>query len=145
MMWQGHGEHHVWCLWALKTLLWTFIDLIQCWYGVQITSIRDMKTSDKSCELMSFHDTGHNFGSPVPPLYICLPKKVKINPVFNCTVFSSSGGSRISPGGGANSPGGGRQHTIWPNFPENCMKSKEFGRSGGGGGAPCAPPKSATV
>ena len=41
--------------------------------------------------------------------------------------------------------GGGRQHTILPNFPENCMKSKEFGRPGGGGArAPCAPPKSAT-
>ena len=23
--------------------------------------------------------------------------------------------------------GGGGQHTILPNFPENCMKSKEFG------------------
>ena len=31
-------------------------------------------------------------------------------------------------------PGGGRQHTFLPNFPENCMKSKEFGRPGGGGG-----------
>ena len=41
------------------------------------------------------------------------------------------------PRGGANSPGG-RQHTILPNFPENCMKSKEFGRPGGG--APCALP-----
>ena len=45
----------------------------------------------------------------------------------------TSGGSRISPGGG------GRQHTILPNFPENCMKSKEFGRPGGGGGALLAP------
>ena len=35
----------------------------------------------------------------------------------------------------------GRQHTILPNFPENCMKSKEFGRPGGGGGArPLNPP-----
>ena len=84
MMWQGHGEHHIWCLWAVKMLLWTFIDLIQRWYGVQITSIRDIKTSDKSCELMSFHDTGHNFGSPGPPLRICLPQ---INSAFNCTVF----------------------------------------------------------
>ena len=42
------------------------------------------------------------------------------------------------PQGGANSPGG-RQHTILPNFPENCMKSKEFGRPGGGG-APLNPP-----
>ena len=23
-------------------------------------------------------------------------------------------------------PRGGRQHTIWPNFPENCMKMKKF-------------------
>ena len=46
-----------------------------------------------------------------------------------------SGASRISPGG--------RQHTILPKFPENCMKSKEFGCPGGR--APPAPPKSATV
>ena len=44
----------------------------------------------------------------------------------------------------------GRQHMILPNFPENCMKSKEIGCLGGGGGgegvrAPCATPKSATV
>ena len=38
-------------------------------------------------------------------------------------------------GGGANYPGGeGCQHMILPNFPENCMKSKEFGCPGGGGG-----------
>ena len=44
------------------------------------------------------------------------------------------------PQRGANSPGG-RQDTILPNFPENSMKSKEFGRPrgegvvvGGGGG-----------
>ena len=36
-------------------------------------------------------------------------------------------------------PRGGRQHTILPKFPENCMKSKEFGCPGGGR-APCAPP-----
>ena len=38
-------------------------------------------------------------------------------------------------GGGANSPGGGggRQHTILPNFPANCMKSKEFGHAPGEG------------
>ena len=34
-------------------------------------------------------------------------------------------------GGGANSPGGGRQHTILLNFPQNCMKLKEFGPRGG--------------
>ena len=38
-----------------------------------------------------------------------------------------SGGSRISQ-----LPGGGRQHKILPNFPKNCMKSKEFGLPGGG-------------
>ena len=47
-----------------------------------------------------------------------------------------SGGSRISQREGAQTPwgGGGRQHTILPNFPENCMKLKEFGCLGGGGG-----------
>ena len=46
---------------------------------------------------------------------------------------------------GAPTPQGGRQHTILPNFPENCMKSKEFGCPRGRGvHAPCAPPKSAT-
>ena len=40
-----------------------------------------------------------------------------------------SGGSRIFPRGGVNPPGGG---VNTPNFPENCMKSKEFGRPGGG-------------
>ena len=39
------------------------------------------------------------------------------------------------------SPPGGRQHTTLSNFPENCMKSKEFGRPGGRG---LAPPRSAT-
>ena len=61
--------------------------------------------------------------------------------------WSSLGSSVADPGfsqGGANSPGGGGcQHTILPKFPENCMKLKEFGCPGGGG-APCAPPKSAT-
>ena len=42
------------------------------------------------------------------------------------------------PKGGAPTPQGGRQHTILPNFPENCTKSKEFGCPGGG--APPAPP-----
>ena len=47
-----------------------------------------------------------------------------------------SGGSRIFPRGGVNPPGGGREPSRGgvntPNFPENCMKSKEFGRPGGG-------------
>ena len=34
-------------------------------------------------------------------------------------------------GGGANSAGGGGQHTILPNFPQNCMILKEFGPGGG--------------
>ena len=38
----------------------------------------------------------------------------------------SSGGSRISLGGGTNPPEG-HQHMILPNFPQNCMKLKEFG------------------
>ena len=34
--------------------------------------------------------------------------------------------------GGANPRGGGwRQHKILPNFPQNCMKLKEFGPRGG--------------
>ena len=37
---------------------------------------------------------------------------------------------RFPRGGGANSPGGGRQHTIFPNFPKNCMRLKEFGPGG---------------
>ena len=46
-----------------------------------------------------------------------------------------SGGSRISPRRGRQLPRGGLQHIIWPNFPKNCMKLKEFGPPGGGGGA----------
>ena len=45
------------------------------------------------------------------------------------------------PREGANSPGG-CQHMILPNFPENCMKSKEFGHPGGV--CPLHPSKSAT-
>ena len=41
----------------------------------------------------------------------------------------SSGGSRIFPRGGREPSRGG---VNTPNFPENCMKSKEFGRPGGG-------------
>ena len=46
----------------------------------------------------------------------------------------SSGGSRISPRRGR-LLSRGRQHTILLNFPKNCMKLKEFGPPGGGGGA----------
>ena len=45
------------------------------------------------------------------------------------TVITSSGGSRIFPRGGREPSRGG---VNTPNFPENCMKSKEFGRPGGG-------------
>ena len=51
----------------------------------------------------------------------------------------SSGGSRIFPRGGREPSRGG---VNTPNFPENCMKSKEFGRPGGAC-VPHAPPRSA--
>ena len=44
-------------------------------------------------------------------------------------IFIISGGSRIFPRGGREPSRGG---VNTPNFPENCMKSKEFGRPGGG-------------
>ena len=44
-------------------------------------------------------------------------------------VVHYSGGSRIFPRGGREPSRGG---VNTPNFPENCMKSKEFGRPGGG-------------
>ena len=43
--------------------------------------------------------------------------------------IKTSGGSRIFPRGGREPSRGG---VNTPNFPENCMKSKEFGRPGGG-------------
>ena len=42
----------------------------------------------------------------------------------------TSGGSRISPRRGRQLSRG-CQHTILPNFPQNCMKLKEFGPRGG--------------
>ena len=46
-------------------------------------------------------------------------------------------------------PEGGREPSRGgvntPNFPENCMKLKEFGRPGGGACVPHAPPRSANV
>ena len=50
----------------------------------------------------------------------------------NLTLHIISGGFRIFPRG--RQPPRGCQHTILPNFLENCMKSKEFGRPGRGGG-----------
>ena len=44
------------------------------------------------------------------------------------------------PEGGVNPPGGG---VNTPNFPENCMKSKEFGRPGGACVPHAPPPRSA--
>ena len=44
-------------------------------------------------------------------------------------IIIASGGSRIFPRGGREPSRGG---VNTPNFPENCMKSKEFGRPGGG-------------
>ena len=44
-------------------------------------------------------------------------------------ILLNSGGSRIFPRGGREPSRGG---VNTPNFPENCMKSKEFGRPGGG-------------
>ena len=52
-----------------------------------------------------------------------------------------SGGSRIFPRGGREPSSGG---VNTPNFPENCMKSKEFGRPGGGV-RPSRPPRSANA
>ena len=46
------------------------------------------------------------------------------------------------PEGGGREPSRGGVNT--PNFPENCMKSKEFGRPGGAC-VPHAPPRSANV
>ena len=51
-----------------------------------------------------------------------------------------SGGSRIFPRGGREPSRGG---VNTPNFPENCMKSKEFGRPGGGRASLTPPPRSA--
>ena len=51
-----------------------------------------------------------------------------------------SGGSRIFPRGGREPSRGG---VNTPNFPENCMKSKEFGRPGGGVRPSRPPPRSA--
>ena len=39
-----------------------------------------------------------------------------------------------SPQGGPTPQGGGRQHTYFPKFPKNFMKSKEFGHPLGVGG-----------
>ena len=52
---------------------------------------------------------------------------------------------RFPRGGGANSPGGGRQHTIFPNFPKNCMRLKEFGPGGDASLAPSLDPPLVSV
>ena len=58
------------------------------------------------------------------------PKLLK----FSCPLSYSSatlfiGGSRISPWWRCQ-PYMGHQHTILPNFPQNCMKLKQFGPLG---------------
>ena len=58
------------------------------------------------------------------------------------SLLSTSGGSRIFPRGGREPSRGG---VNTPNFPENCMKSKEFGRPGGGRASLTPPPRSANV
>ena len=56
-----------------------------------------------------------------------------------CQAIICSGGSRISLRRGRQLPRG-RQHTILPNFPQNCMKLKEFWPLGRGGTRPSCPP-----
>ena len=56
--------------------------------------------------------------------------------------YLPSGGSRIFPRGGREPSRGG---VNTPNFPENCMKSKEFGRPGGGRASLTPPPRSANA
>ena len=63
--------------------------------------------------------------------------------IFMIFYISSSGGSRISPRKGRQLSGG-CQHTIFPNFPKNCMKWKEFGPPGGRA-SKILPCRSATV
>ena len=57
-------------------------------------------------------------------------------------IEQTSGGSRIFPRGGREPSRGG---VNTPNFPENCMKSKEFGRPGGGVRPSRPPPRSANA
>ena len=49
--------------------------------------------------------------------------------IIGTNILFSVADPGFSRGGGVNPPGGG---VNTPNFPENCMKSKEFGRPGGG-------------
>ena len=63
-------------------------------------------------------------GSEVPS---CVNFEGQISILYGTVVCS--GGSRIFPRGGREPSRGG---VNTPNFPENCMKSKEFGRPGGG-------------
>ena len=75
----------------------------------------------------------------IPDPYLINWYKYTIYPVrLNIfTVWDFYGNPVADPGfprgGRANSPGGwgGRQHTILLNFPQNCMKLKEFGPRGG--------------
>ena len=58
-----------------------------------------------------------------------LPRRCGTLPLMLVSPLTYSGGSRIFPRGGREPSRGG---VNTPNFPENCMKSKEFGRPGGG-------------
>ena len=81
--------------------------------------------------LISISEVMRNYPRLTPLLSIACEKKMCCNNQRRIQDF---------PGGGRQLPRGGRQHTILPNFPKNCMKSKEFGRPGGGGARPLRPP-----
>ena len=66
-------------------------------------------------------------------------QKSKLLRVFRNTVSAVADPVFPRRGGGANPQGGGANLLFCPNFPENCMKMKEFGPRGGGG-ASLAPP-----
>ena len=89
-----------------------------------------LKFSQKLHEIKKFLgcSRGTYWGCPPPHLNLSMERNVQRR-------------MQDFPKGGTNSPGG-RQHTILPNFPENCMNQKEFGRPGGC--TPLAAPKSAT-
>ena len=77
-----------------------------------------------------------------PPSPWDIPCPIPCRDPSDCTTKCTySGGSRIFPRGGREPSRGG---VNTPNFPENCMKSKEFGRPGGAC-VPHAPPRSANA
>ena len=63
-------------------------------------------------------------------ILLYFPKLLKCPcPSSYSSVILFSGGSRISPWWRCQ-PYRGHQHTILPNFPQNCMKLEEFGPPG---------------